>query len=299
MSSAFEIGRSCDALQPHPQVTGFDRLKSQMEAGWTTPSRRCWLQVCDFGGQQKGAKRAVHSQVQWEECVKNRPAPILVRRHFIPKGAKIIATISLAIIVLGNLGVVAPIAKADELVFAGDQPGGQVQIVIGPAVHVFDLSDAPLDTLLINGASIPFNGLMNINDAAGNTTDPSTGDWLFSSGSLTISSGGTALVTAQLLGGELSMGGTPTFIGVLDPNGTSFGGSLASEGPLEGGVGGAKTQILLKVPILPGVNDFVGTALSSGAVLVTPEPSSLLLLGIGLVALFTWKSSRASAIVRP
>jgi hypothetical protein len=234
--------------------------------------------------------------------VRNRSVSSVGWHHFIPKGSQKLALISLAVLLLLTLmGAAVPVAKADELVFAGDQPGGQVQIVtVGPTVHVFDLSGAPLDTLLINGAAMPsFSGGLDINNAVGDTTDPTTGDWLFSSGTLTISSGGTSLVTAQLLGGALSMGSTPTFIGVLDPSNTSFGGLLAPEGPLLGGIGGAKTEILFDLPILPGLTDFVGTTLSSGAVLVTPEPSSFLLLGIGLVVLFAWKSSRMSAAVGP
>jgi hypothetical protein len=233
--------------------------------------------------------------------VKNRPEISGVGKYsFIPRGSQALGLISLAVIVLSLIGVGASVARADELVFAGDQPGGQVQIVtIGSTVYVFDLSGAPLDALLINGTPMLFNGLLNINDAVGATTDPTTGDWLFTSGTLTISSSGTSLVTAQLLGGELFMGDAPTFLGVLDPNNTSFGGFLSSEGPLVGGLGGAKTQILLPLPILPGLTDFVGTAVSSGAVLVTPEPSSLLLLGIALAALITWKFSRVSVIVDP
>lgn len=191
----------------------------------------------------------------------------------------------------------ASAAKADEIVFAGGA-GGTVEVlgnILVPAFHEFTLDNAPLSELLINGTSVPFTGSMDI-DATGTTTG--SGELLFSSGTLTISSGANTEVTGQLLESALGVdtsNNSVVFLGVLDPNSTTFGDLLNSQGPLIGGLGLTDFEVELPIIDLPTVG-FEGTALGSGAILVTPEPSAVLLLVIGLVFLFTWNSRRLSMI---
>jgi len=190
------------------------------------------------------------------------------------------------------IGLAVPSAKADEVVFSGGV-GGTMQLAFGvsssdPSAFLFELQGAPLDTLLINGTSVPsFSGTLTI-VAAGDTTD-SSGNLLFSLGGLAIAGPGGNELTDQFLAAEMTtVDGVATFVGVLDPSSATFGDLLSSQGPLIAGIGGAQVDIILPV-IVPPVADFVGTAVNSGVVLVTPEPSSLALLAMGLVGLILTK----------
>jgi len=180
-------------------------------------------------------------------------------------------------------------AKADEIEFSGDQPasGPDVVLVIDGADHAFELTGAPLDSLTINGVSVgSFSGDLSITGVSGDTTDAG-GDLLFNGGTLTISDGSTDLVTAQLLGSALlptSADGVYGFLAVLDPDNTTFGGILASESPLVEGVG-ATAQIIIPVDVVDGALIGGGQELEADAVLVTPEPSTLGMLGLGAAAL--------------
>lgn len=190
------------------------------------------------------------------------------------------------------VGFIVPEAKADAVEFSGGS-GGTVQIlgnVSDPAFHEFTLTGAPLDSLLINGGAVPFAGALDIN-AVGNQTD--TGNLVFASGSLTVSSSGGTEVKSSLLGAELGfVSGVPTFLGVLDPLSTSFGDLLASEGQLLAGIGGTQFNIALPIIELPTVG-YQGTALDSGVLLVTtPEPASAALFGAGLLGLLLLISRR-------
>ena len=200
-------------------------------------------------------------------------------------------------ILAGALTFSALCAKADEIDFSGDQPGpsGGVVVVIQGADHGFSLTDAPLDNLTIDGTPTgSFAGDLSIQDVLGDTTD-SSGDLLFNGGTLTISSGSTDLVTAQLLGsalGPTSVGGVYDFLAVLDPDNTTFGGILAPESPLIEGIGDT-VQIIVPVLEVDGAIIGGGTELGSKVVLVTPEPSTIGLLGLGLAGLLIMRRRRS------
>jgi len=183
------------------------------------------------------------------------------------------------------IGLAVPRVKADDITFTGGA-GGTVGIVdnLITGAHEFVLSNGPLNTLTINGTSISFSGVLNI-DATGTTTD-SSGDLLFTSGTLTITSGGNTEVLGSLLEGELAtVNGVDTFLGVLDPSATTFGDLLSGEGPLALGLGATQFGIVLPIISLPDVGGLgIGTE-SAVALVTTPEASALLLVGVGLAGI--------------
>jgi len=199
------------------------------------------------------------------------------------------------LVVLLLVLVSVPTANADEIVFAGGS-GGTVEVLGNislPAFHQFILDNAPLSELQINGTLVPFTGSLNIG-ATGTTTG--TDELLFSSGTMTVSSGVNTEVTGQLVEAALgvdSSNNSVVFLGVLDPTSTAFGDLLASQGPLIGGIAATDFEVELPIISLPTVG-FAGTALGSGVILITPEPSSLLLLGVGLAWLIIWNYRRLS-----
>ncbi len=200
-----------------------------------------------------------------------------------------IRTLKLAISLALLFGLHGSAAMADEIIFSGGA-GGLVAVTDNTitGAHEFVLFNGPLDTLVINGTFVAFSGVLNI-DATGNTMDNS-GDLIFDSGTLTIASGGNTEVSANLLGAALGiLNGLPSFVGVLDPTSTTFGDLLAAEGPLVAGLGGTQFEIVLPVINPPSIG-FLGETVNSGAILETPEPSALVLLGAGLLGLLLKKS---------
>lgn len=191
-----------------------------------------------------------------------------------------------AFICLALVSLVASKAKADDIVFTGNQAGSCTAIGEGCAVIAstatgvsFAITGAPLDGLSINGISSPFAGELDVTGATDGTAG-SSNDIVFSGGTLTISSGGTDLVTSDLLASALtttSTQGVYAYVADLDPNNTTFGGVLASEPALVEGVG-ITAQILIPIDSVGAV----GPVLGSEVILDTPEPSMLSLLAIGL-----------------
>jgi len=182
-------------------------------------------------------------------------------------------------------------AKADEIVFSGGV-GGTSALVFSttdPGTFAFAVTGAPLDALSINGIDVPFSGTLTIL-AGGDTTD-SSGDLIFSTGALQVTGPGGNEVTDQFLGAEMvtdpsgcSLGPSCSeeFVAVLDPNSALFGDLLGSQGPLEAGIGGA--QVVLLIPFAQdGVIGAAGPDVTSGVILLTPEPSAIALLALGLL----------------